>query len=74
MKIQHFGQWQNTHQTLGGASVLSLLQSDCFSFLCLKGCAETEEKTAENKDKKTAHKREALSAQENLEHTKKVCL
>uniref|UniRef100_A0A672S858 Ubiquitin-conjugating enzyme E2 T n=1 Tax=Sinocyclocheilus grahami TaxID=75366 RepID=A0A672S858_SINGR len=39
-----------------------------------KGCVVTEEKTPENKNKKTAHKREALSAQENLEHTKKVCM
>ncbi|ROL23526.1 Ubiquitin-conjugating enzyme E2 T [Anabarilius grahami] len=40
-----------------------------------KGCVETEEKTSkENKNKKAAHKREALSAQENLEHTKKVCM
>uniref|UniRef100_A0A8C1QZJ1 Ubiquitin-conjugating enzyme E2 T n=1 Tax=Cyprinus carpio TaxID=7962 RepID=A0A8C1QZJ1_CYPCA len=37
-----------------------------------KGCVEAEEKTPENKNKKTAHKREALSAQENLEHTKKT--
>ncbi|ROL23531.1 Ubiquitin-conjugating enzyme E2 T, partial [Anabarilius grahami] len=37
-----------------------------------KGCVETEEKTStENKNKKTAKKREA---QENLEHTKKVCI
>ncbi|KAA0706847.1 Ubiquitin-conjugating enzyme E2 T [Triplophysa tibetana] len=36
---------------------------------------ETEEKTSlENKNKKTAHKREALSAQENLEQSKKVCM
>ncbi len=35
---------------------------------------ETEEKDPENKNKKTAHKREALTAQENLEHTKKVCM
>ncbi len=35
---------------------------------------ETEEKAPENKNKKTAHKREALTAQENLEHTKKVCM
>uniref|UniRef100_A0A671L932 Ubiquitin-conjugating enzyme E2 T n=1 Tax=Sinocyclocheilus anshuiensis TaxID=1608454 RepID=A0A671L932_9TELE len=39
-----------------------------------KGCVETEEKTPEIKNKKTAHKREALTAQENLEHTKKVCM
>ncbi|XP_056589581.1 ubiquitin-conjugating enzyme E2 T [Triplophysa dalaica] len=36
---------------------------------------ETEEKSSlENKNKKTAHKREALSAQENLEQSKKACM
>ncbi|XP_043079945.1 ubiquitin-conjugating enzyme E2 T [Puntigrus tetrazona] len=39
-----------------------------------KGSVETEEQAPENKNKKTALKREALTAQENLEDTKKACM
>ncbi|XP_065142470.1 ubiquitin-conjugating enzyme E2 T [Paramisgurnus dabryanus] len=40
-----------------------------------KGCEEADEKSSlGNKNKKTAQKREALSAQENLEQSKKVCM
>lgn len=43
-------------------------------FFFLKGCGTEEKSSLENKNKKAAHKREALSAQENLEQSKKVCL
>nr|XP_055044303.1 ubiquitin-conjugating enzyme E2 T isoform X2 [Misgurnus anguillicaudatus] len=40
-----------------------------------KGCEEADEKSSfGNTNKKTAQKREALSAQENLEQSKKVCM
>ncbi|KAI7794708.1 ubiquitin-conjugating enzyme E2 T [Triplophysa rosa] len=39
-----------------------------------KGNLTEEKSSLENKNKKTAHKREALSAQENLEQSKKVCM